>query len=154
MSGFIATAPTPPEADITSDAFWPAVSPDTVRNTMRLDGTVSAERLREALVAAVSTINDQLADWQATQMAAGAATLADVPAKQIDSESRLVRLYRRAVACCAVADIAEQYRSFDATNSGNERADMLQPSVDELRRNQRWAIRDFLGLGRVTVELI
>src|SRR5690349_20277870 len=102
---------------------------------MRLDGTVSADRLREALLAAVLGVNDQLADWKAVQVAAGFTTLEDVPAQAVASESRLVRLYRRAVACCAAADIAEQYRSFDATNSGNERADTLAPSIDELRRN-------------------
>jgi len=154
MSGFIATGTTPHEVEIDSDGFWPLVSPSAMREAMRLDGSIAPARLREALVAAVSTINDELAAWQGAQRAAGVGTLADVPAPQVDGTSRLVRLYLRAVACCAAADIAEQYRSFDATSSGNERADTLAPSIDELRRNQRWALRDFLGLGRVTVELI
>ncbi|WP_442965592.1 head completion/stabilization protein [Pseudomonas sp. RIT-PI-r] len=49
---------------------------------------------------------------------------------------------------------AEFAARYDSTNSGNQNAEELTPSIDELRRDQRWAVRDFLGLGRTTVELI
>lgn len=153
MSGFIATAPST-ASGLANDGWWPDVSVQAVRDELRLDGTVTEARLEAALLAAVMTVNDELAAWRAAREAEGHATLADVPAQQIGGMSRLVRLYLRATACCAAADIAEQYRSFDATSAGNQRADALTPSIDELRRNQRWAIRDLLGAGRVTVDLI
>ncbi len=56
--------------------------------------------------------------------------------------------------CCTAAELTERYRSFDASDSANQRADDLTPSIDELRRDQRWAIRDLKGESRVTVELI
>jgi hypothetical protein len=65
-----------------------------------------------------------------------------------------VHRYRRAVYSTAGAELAERYRGFDATGSGNANADQLTPTIDEYRRDARWAISDILGLGRTTVELI
>ena len=46
------------------------------------------------------------------------------------------------------------YRSYDSTNSGNNNAEELTPTIDDYRRDLRWAVRDFLGINRSTVELI
>lgn len=154
MSGFIANGTAPPAPDITNGGFWPVVKPDEIRARMRLDGSIAPDRLRAAVVAAILMVNDDLVLWRAKQEAAGFATLADVPAEKVDSTSRLVLLYQRAVACCTAAELTERYRSFDASDSANQRADDLTPSIDELRRDQRWAIRDLKGEPRVTVELI
>lgn len=154
MSGFVINGTPQPSADITNGTFWPVVKPDEIRASMRLDGAITAERLRAAAVAAVMMVNDDLAVWRAKQEAAGRAALSAVPAEQIDGKSRLVLLYQRAVACCTAAELTERYRSYDASDSANQRADDLTPSIDELRRDQRWAIRDLKGESRVTVELI
>ena len=154
MSGFIANGTAPPAPDITNGGFWPVVKPDEIRARMRLDGAIAPDRLRAAVVAAILMVNDDLVLWRAKQEAAGFATLADVPAEKVDGTSRLVLLYQRAVACCTAAELTECYRSFDASDSANQRADDLTPSIDELRRDQRWAIRDLKGESRVTVELI
>ena len=154
MSGFIANGTAPPAPDITNGGFWPVVKPDEIRARMRLDGAIAPDRLRAAVVAAILMVNDDLVLWRAKQEAAGFATLADVPAEKVDSTSRLVQLYQRAVACCTAAELTERYRSFDASDSANQRADDLTPSIDELRRDQRWAIRDLKGESHVFVELI
>lgn len=154
MSGFVANGTSPPSAAITSGSFWPAVEPDTIRASMRLDGAIAPERLRAAAVAAVMMVNDDLAKWRAQKSASGYASLADVPADEIDGKSRLEHLYLRAVACCTAAELTERYRSYDASDSANQRADDLTPSIDELRRDQRWAIRDLKREARLTVELI
>jgi len=39
-------------------------------------------------------------------------------------------------------------------NSGNKNAEELTPTIDDYRRDLRWAVRDFLGINRSTVELI
>ena len=36
-------------------------------------------------------------------------------------ESQLLHLYRRIVYCRALAELIERYRSFDATNSGEQK---------------------------------
>lgn len=153
MSGFVATAETTSQL-IANDGFWPDVDAANVRDVQRFDGTVSDARLIEALTIAIGSINAELADWQAAQVALGVSTLADVPAPKVGGISRYVNLYLRAVRCTAAAHIVERYRNFDVTNSGQKNADEQTPSIDELRRDARWAIRDILGLSHSTVELI
>ncbi|AAW74963.1 phage-related capsid completion protein [Xanthomonas oryzae pv. oryzae KACC 10331] len=125
-----------------------------MRASMRLDGTVTDARLRQAIVAAMLAVNDALQAWADTQQAAGYAALSDLPSTTVDGVSRRVQLYLRAVACATAVEVTERYRSFDATNSANQRADDLTPSITELRRDQRWAVRDLQNLPRSTVELI
>lgn len=154
MSGFIANGIASAEAAIENDGFWPAIDPVALRQRIRLDGSIAAERLRAAVVNAVMAVNDELAVWKQTQRDAGIRRLEDVPADRIDGTSRLQQLYLRAVTCATAAEVAERYRAYDSTAAGHQRADDLTPSIDELRRDVRWAIRDFLGAPRMTVELI
>lgn len=154
MSGFIANGTAGNEAEITNDGFWPAIDPADLRARIRLDGAVAEPRLRTAIVAAMLAANDELAAWKGQQLALGHTKLEDVPATRVDGVSRRVQLYRRVVACATAAEVAERYRTYDTTAAGNQRADDLTPSIDELRRDVRWAIRDFLGTPRMTVELI
>ena len=153
MSGFIATGTT--EAfTLTNDGFWPDIDADYLRASLRMDGTVSNARLELAAVNAMLSVNRELAMLRAEYMAEGYATLADVPAAELQGLSGLIHLYRRAIYCTAGAELAERYRSFDATAAGNQRADELTPSIDEYRRDARYAIRDLLGITHSTVELI
>ncbi|WGS42166.1 head completion/stabilization protein [Burkholderia sp. JSH-S8] len=159
MNSFIATpapaiASSPIDGTLTNDGFFPDVDLSALRDAMRLDGTVTRERLAHAARAAMLTVNDELSAWRARQHAAGAASLADVPAVQVESESKLVYLYRRAVYHLAHADVTEKYRGFDSTKSGGQVAAELTATADESRRNARWAISDILGISRSTVELI
>ena len=153
---FVAT--TPPrlehEPPIANDGFWPDIDPAEARARMRIDGTVTAPRLRAALVEAIAATNAQLATWQAEQVAAGYATLAAVPAPSIDGTSAHAHRYQRAVACTAAASLIERHRSFDATNDGHQYADKLESPIDDLRRDAHWAIADILGRARTTVDLI
>lgn len=114
MNSFVATAApavaaTPIEGTLTNDGFFPDIDLSALRDAMRLDGTVTAERLRHAARDALLTVNDELAAWRARQRAAGAATLADVPAPRIDGESAHVARYRRAVYHLTHADVTEKY---------------------------------------------
>jgi hypothetical protein len=156
MSGFVAGgtgAPTP-SGHINTDPFWPSIDLDDVRGTLRIDSSVTPIRLETATIAAAISVNREFATWRRAKQAEGYTTLADVPAEQIEDKSELVHLYQRAIYAATGAEICERYRSYDSTNSGNQNAEELTPSIDELRRDQRWAVRDFLGLGRTTVELI
>lgn len=139
---------------IKSGAFWPAIDPIKARAAMRLDGTVTAERLRAALIEAIANVNSQLADWRRGQQNTGLSSLEAVPSEQIDGVSVLVLRWIRAVHCEAAANLTERYRSFDSTAAGHKQADELDTTVDDLRRDSRWAISDILGCRRSTIELI
>lgn len=153
MSGFVAGGAAP-GGHINTDPFWPSIDLDDVRGTLRLDASVTPIRLETATIAAAITINREFKTWRETQQAAGYATLAEVPAEKVKDVSEYIHLYLRAIYTATGAEVCERYRSYDSTNSGNQNADEITPSIDELRRDQRWAVRDFLGINRSTVELI
>lgn len=153
MSGFVAGGPVP-SGHINTDIFWPSIDLDSLRATLRIDSSVTAPRLETAVIAAAITVNRELDDWRTVQQDAGYTELADVPGPKINDVSVLVHLYRRAIEAASGAEVCERYRSYDTTNSGNHKADELTPTIDEYRRDQRWAISDLQGKRRTTVELI
>lgn len=154
MSGFIAVPEQPP-GQIQNDGFFPDMDVAKVRAAMRLDGTVTNDILRDALLGAVLEVNDALSGWKAIQVDLGHAHLADVSFVQIGGEPRLVILYRRAVGSCAAAALVERYRGYDASSSdAGKKAEDKRPLIDELRRDLRWAICDIQGTPRCTIGLI
>ncbi|MGR6981200.1 head completion/stabilization protein [Testudinibacter sp. P27/CKL/0425] len=136
---------------IRNNGFYPDISLLALRNTMRLDGTVTNERLKSAVIEAMASVNYDLRLFRQQQ---AADTLIAVESETINGESILVQRYKRAVYCLAVADLIEQYHSYDATNSGRKEANEQSPLIGELRRNARFAISDILGEVRLTAELI
>lgn len=150
-----ASAPNPPPEDATvaNDGFFPDIDLQRLRDSVRLDGTVTVIRLRNAVVDAVIYVNTELAGWKAERQAAGVTSLTELEPK-IGGEAVQLRRYLAAVHRIVKADLNEQFRNFDATKSGVDEADKLQQLVDDERRAAVWAIRDFLGLSRTTVELI
>lgn len=153
---FVTTSPPAPqsETEIASGAFWPVIDPAKIREAQRIDSTITAERLRGALIEAIAGVNGELAAWRVLRQAEGTNSLAEVAADEIDDESIHVHRYRRAVGCIAKANLLERYRDFDATARGDRKADALESPIDDLRRDARWAIADILGTGRSVVELI
>jgi len=157
MSAFVTKpgAPVPAaEPPIAGDGFFPPVDPAKVRTEQRVADQVTAERLRAAVVNGMISASQDLAAWKAAQILAGYATLADVPALQIDGTSVNVTLYVTAVGCYAKARLVERMRDMDTTPAGDRAVDKLEPSVSELRRDAVHAIRDIRGETRTTVELL
>jgi hypothetical protein len=144
----------PAVAVIENDGFFPDLDPSAARARMRIDGTVTTERLVAALTEAAASVNGQLAAWKQSRLEAGAWMLEDVQADTVGGVSILVQRYHRAVECYAAASLIERHRSFDATNDGHQYADKLESPIDDLRRDARWAISDILGVSRSTIELI
>lgn len=157
MSGFVVAAPatgTSENDTLINDGWFPDLSLAVLRNTIRLDGTVTDDRLREAAVYAMANINARLATFKAGHAAAGIAKLEDVSQDTLAGEKRLVMLYRRAVTCTVKADVIERYRDFDSTDSGLRRVLDMDPAIGEQRRNATWAVRDILGQPHSVAELI
>lgn len=150
MTGFSFNAPTTtPDELIVNDSFFPNLQLNLIRESVRLDGSVSNARLKDAAIAAILEINDQL-----RALKFKAATLNELATSTIDGKPNTELLYLRAVHSAIAADINEKYRSYDSTSDGQKRAEQLAPTIDDHRRNLRWAIRDLLGTSRCTVELI
>lgn len=154
MSGFVATGNTTAAHTIENGPFWPEIDCLALRAAMRLDASVTAERLEAAAINAMIEANRELATYRQDREAEGHASLADVPAAQIKGESQLLHLYRRTIYCRATAELVERYRSYDATNSGEQKATEETTNIDELRRDARHALRSILGISHTTVELL
>lgn len=154
-TGFIANATTSPaEGEIDSTPFWPAISLSDLRDTVRLDGTVTTARLKHAVIDAITSVNRDLADWRRAREADGVATLAAVPGEVINGESAYLHSYRRAVYAMTRANLLERYTDYSATGDGVKGADAKIISSDDLYRDARFAIRDILGTTHITVALI
>lgn len=153
---FIAPEPVPDGAKdiITNNPFWPDLDISEFRAEMRTDGTVTPARLRQAVLTAIAEVNAELFDFKQRQMGAGYTSLAEVPADVIDGESQRLQLYRRAVWCWTKATLTERYRDFDATASGNKKADEMVTTVDDLWRDVNWSLSRLQDKPRMIVELI
>lgn len=132
--------PAEQEAVIKNTYFWPDVEPKTLRKLMRLENTVTPERLRHAALTAISEVNAELFEYRKTQWDAGFTTLAEVPAEQIDGQSEKLHHYLRAVSTITTATLYERYRGYDASAKGDRKADALDSTIDELWRDARWSI--------------
>ncbi len=143
-----------PDSIITSGDFWPDIDPGQCRMEMRLDGTVTDQRLRMALVTAITQVQDTLAPWVATQQENGATALTDTTARIVDGLNINEWRFKRAVYCYAAANLQERMRSFDTTAEGHKRADALTDPIDDHRRDGHWAVSDIMGRTRTFVELI
>ncbi|MCE8015904.1 head completion/stabilization protein [Halomonas sp. MCCC 1A17488] len=156
MNSFVSTGTASsqdPEA-IANNGFWPDIVPADFRARHRLDGTVTAERLEGALLAAIASVNRTLRDWQARQAEAGYTTVANVPVPIWQAPGVYLGLYQRAVYSMAHASLIERYADFDATNSGRDRAERLVDPAESYRRDAVWAIAEIEGRPHSTVELI
>lgn len=138
---------------VTAGAFWPEIVLSDIRKEMRINGAVTTTRLKAAVIEGMAHTLDQLAEWQAVQLAAGYARLADVPATAIDGESVKVHRFRRAVSSIARAHILGTFRDVDTTGSaGEKRAASLSSQADDMWRDARWAITDIIGTVRNSAE--
>lgn len=147
--GFVADTPAQPENPIvnggTGNSFWPDIDPQHCRTVMRFDHSITPQRLRDALINAMLSINLDNADWVAQCQFDGKSTLADISDLQVGGENANINLYQRAVYCLAKADLLERYADFDSTGSGSQRAEQLNETVDDYRRQSILAVRHLTG---------
>ncbi|HCT8190972.1 TPA: head completion/stabilization protein [Morganella morganii] len=143
-----------PDETLSSGDFFPDISLRHYQQSVLTDGKVTTERLRHALVNAITEVNRELAGWKQSQIAAGFTSLEAVPADHINNDSELVLLYRRAVYSGAKATLTERYRDTDTTDSGEKKAAALSETVDDLHRDMQWAIQRIKGESHNICELI
>jgi len=157
MSSLVIPAPRPDveaEPIIQNTFFWPAVDPAVMRAILRYEGTITPLRLRHAIKSAIAEVNTELWEYRKEQIALGFATLAEVPADQIDGESLKLSEYRRAVSSITAAGLAERYRGYDASANGGKKADEVESRIDELWRDARISISNVAGKRHCIIGLL
>lgn len=141
MSTLVIAAQRPAETaepPVKNTFFWPDIDLQQLRESLRYEGTVTAQRLRLAVKNAIAEVNAELYEWRAERMAAGFKMLADVPAESLDGVSEKITYYLAAVEAITAATIAERYRGYDA--SGASKAGQIEASADEYWRDARFSI--------------
>lgn len=158
---FLAVANPPAKGEepaVANDGFWPEIDREKLREDIRLDGTATAARLERALLAAMWSVNGELQDWKAAQVAAGYTTLQDVPAYQLGATSVKVHQYLAAIYANVQAQLAEAYRDISTLPQGAGKEARVQSGIeiriDGFNQAQRWAIADLRGGSRVIAELL
>lgn len=144
---FVAPEQAPEQAEIIRNTpFWPDVDLSEFRSVMRTDGTVTQPRLKQVALSAISEVNAELYEFRRRQQMLGYASLAEVPAEQLDGKSERIQHYFNAVYCWARAMLNERYQDYDATASGVKRGEELAEASGDLWRDARWAISRVSGL--------
>lgn len=95
MSTLVIAAQRPAETaepPVKNTFFWPDIDLQLLRESLRYEGTVTAPRLRQAVLTAIAEVNAELYDWRAEKMAAGFKTLDAVPAETLDGVSEKSRI--------------------------------------------------------------
>lgn len=164
MSFLIANAPpvvrtTPsdnpaPLGTLSAGGFWPAIDLAKLRAAIALDGSVTAARITHAATDALASVIDELAAWSLAQQTAGHDTLDSVPAVLINGVSVQLSRFERAVYAYAKANLIERYADADATGRAERGEPGRRLQADEYRRDGLHALRDILGVSRMTSELI
>jgi hypothetical protein len=142
------------EPPIINSFFWPDISPAVLRETLRLEGTITAQRLRMIAKRAMTEVNAELYDYRTAQIAYGFKNLAEVPADCIDDESVKITSYECAVSSMTAAMLAERYPGNDTTDKGSQKAEIVESTVNELWRDARNAIHDVAGVAHAIIGLI
>lgn len=139
---------------IINNGFFPDIQLSEIRNAMRIDGTVTNERLKHSALDAMQTVNRDLKDFRLKAQRQGKFRLSLCDEEQLNDESELIYLYKRAVFCLTTANLYERYRSFDSTREGDQKADQLIDTAGDLKRDYHFAVRDILGGNRMIAELV
>ncbi len=112
---FVAPEQAPEQAEIIRNTpFWPDVDLSEFRSVMRTDGTVTQPRLKQVALSAISEVNAELYEFRRRQQMLGYASLAEVPAEQLDGKSERIQHYFNAVYCWARAMLNERYQDYEA----------------------------------------
>lgn len=139
---------------VTSDKFYPVIDLNHMREAMRIDSTVTSERLYQVATEAVIHVNQQLHSIEQQAAIHHWQTLADSKPQQINGNNLAVTHYRHAVYNYAKALLSERYSDYDATGKTASRTDAKLQHADDYRRECYYAIADLLGQQRIDSELI
>ena len=140
---------TPSQTIIKSDPFYPDIDLDHIRSIVRVDGAVTNERLKQAIIEEVIDVNRLLITLKDK-----ASQLSELSKTQINDQPDTDFLYLSAVSNGVAAKINENYRNYDSSNAGGKKAEQAECTVDDYRRNKQWALYQLLDQNHTVVELI
>ncbi len=143
------------DTEITNDGFWPDVNAGDFE---RLRGTPAAqddERIAFAVVNAIASVNLQLEAFKAKYQIQGIAKAEDIQVfPMVNNKNRIVVQYQSAVFARAKADLLPDFSTVHQKKEGDHLAERSLETKNELLAESERIVRNMLGKGRATVELI
>ncbi|WP_417585350.1 head completion/stabilization protein [Nitrincola sp.] len=140
---------------ITNDGFWPDVNAGDFE---RLRGTPAAQdddRIAFAVVNAIASVNKQLTKLKSGYQTQGIAKAEDIEAlPKIGGKNHIVIQYQSAVFARAKADLLPDFATVHQKKEGDHLAERSLETKNELLAESERIVRNMLGKGRATVELI
>ncbi|GAA5097441.1 head completion/stabilization protein [Wohlfahrtiimonas larvae] len=138
---------------IPRSGFWPGINVQKFRQSMRILDSVENAQAEMALLSALDLVISELKNFKAKH--AEYAELEQVPNEELAGRSRYVFNFERAVFSEAKAKLLEDFRDMDLSRkAGEDRASLMNPELDELRR-ERWnAVRTFYDESDVFAVLV
>ena len=154
MDSFSGKHPETREGTIENQTFWPDVDIAMFCRDYRVPSELDTGTIKAHLSHAMMETNIQLEDYHHQKRDEGYDRLADVPAETIADESRLLMLYRRAVSCRCKAIICRDYPTIDRREPAENQAKTSYDTEVSNLCNADKAIRAFLELSDITVDLL
>ena len=154
MNSFSGKQPEPREGTIQNQPFWPDVDIGQFCRDYRVPSELDTGTITAHLSHAMVETNIQLVDYRHTKINEGYENLAEVPAEAIADESRLLMLYRRAVSCRCKAIICRDYPTIDRREPAENQAKSSYDTEVNNLCNADKAVRAFLELSDITVDLL
>lgn len=133
---------------IDADGWFPGIDTAHVRKAVRIgEGTVTQERLAEAVVAGMLAGLKELSVWRSARAIEGIPNLEDVSPAQLAGQNHAVLLWRRIVTFYAAAELIDGHVDVTATDEALDRADEKRLTADNYRRKAYEAVADLRAIG-------
>lgn len=150
MTGVIAVPALPLDpvgAQVVADGWFPPVSLNALRDTVRLgNGVVTTPRLTSAIEGGMLHALRELAVWRSAHARAGITALDQITDQTLNGTNLAVLIWERIVIYFAAADLYAGNRDISATDQGLDRALEKDTAADEARRVALAAVADLRSL--------
>jgi hypothetical protein len=155
FSGHTSTAST---VVIRNDGFWPDISVAEFQAIYRLPQDYAEQLLVDHLKLGVVWTNRQLVEWKRDMIMRGCGSLSSVPEDEqggaLGDETAALLHYKRAVFTYSKALLLPQFATINRREAARNEARESEETTENFLAYAAQAIADFLGSGRVDVELI
>jgi hypothetical protein len=135
---------------VQADGWFPATSTEDVRRAIRMgEGTVTDQRLVQAIEGGILSGLRALHDWRTARALEGAESLADVTEDQINGKNKAEMIWQRIVNFYAAAELADMHVDVSATDEAIDRNEEKRDTAGIYRTKAYDAVADLRAIGAV-----
>ncbi len=161
MSSFSAAVPKHYTGTIENNGFWPDLELEAFMTAYGVDTRLDEATIRNLLLNAMLTVNNDLSDWvQHQRDEHGATEIGEVQAEVLNGRHLYIVLYEMAVYNRAKADFLHNFVEYSTTGTrgqrgqGEDRVEEKQEHADHYYASSLKAIRRIKGKRGARVKLI